>query len=93
MSFQFIYLYGSNILFSQNVKRSARDQIQFDSVDITENATRIYMADCNTDNVLSCKEHNEGIRNIYHLETWKELFLASKFGNYIRHFISYYASK
>ena len=58
MSFQFIYLYGSNILFSQNVKRSARDQIQFDSVDITENATRIYMADCNTDNVLSCKEQN-----------------------------------
>ena len=58
ISFQFIYLYGSNILFSQNVKRSARDQIQFDSVDITENATRIYIADCNTDNVLSCKGQN-----------------------------------
>ena len=58
MSFQFIYLYGSNILFSQNVKRSARDQIQFDSVDITENATRIYIANCNTDNALSCEEHN-----------------------------------
>ena len=58
ISFQFIYLYGSNILFSQNVKRSARDQIQFDSVDITENATRIYIANCNTDNALSCKEPN-----------------------------------
>ena len=45
-------------LFSQNVKRSARDQIQFDSVDITENATGIYIANCNADNVLSCKEQN-----------------------------------
>ena len=56
--FRYVLSVVVTFLFLQNVKTSVRDQIQFDSVDITENATRIYIADCNTDNVLSCTQQN-----------------------------------